>query len=314
MVGAVGALADPHDDVDHLVAALVPDVEEVAGLQRPAELLVPLVRLALGALDDLRAGLAVRALGGGLGALPVDVGVQVDAERPVVVPAAEVAAVDALALLAGAALVPWPALRRVPVGHVVVLVLVADEPRCARDHPLALPVGGLLSHLRRAVELPDGHAPGAVLLARRLRVPLLLRYVALLAGAPAGRPGVEEELLGRVLEVQLVGAAVGTVVGLGALRVVHLLAFAGVALAHLLLGALLAAFLCPLLARLLGGFRGLSRLLRILLRSRGEQEKRDTTATDEGQASAVHGDGFYRCARRDRDRVLTRELRPARIS
>ena len=228
-VGALGTVPDPHDDVGDLRPLLVADVKEVTRRELLDELDIPLARGARRASDHLGMELAVRRRRCRACGLLVDVGVEVDAEGPVVVPAAEIAAVDSFAIAAGAALLPRPPRRRIPVRDVVVLVFVADEPGRRGDDPLPPPLDRLGGHLQRAVEDPHRNTPRAPFLFHLRRIPLRERHRALLGNAPPRALGVEEKLVERHAEGEPVRALVGPLIGFRPGRLVDALALAGIA-------------------------------------------------------------------------------------
>src|SRR5438309_11750691 len=102
-----------------------------------------------------------------------------EAEALVIDEAGEVAAIDALAVAAGARLLPRPARRRVPVGDVVVLVAVAEIPQGHGDRALPSPLGRPPFLPQRWRVTCRGRAPTVPAFERPSRVPLRVRHFAL---------------------------------------------------------------------------------------------------------------------------------------
>ena len=128
-------LPDPSDHMRDRAVFAAADVEQVASVER----FLPGFVVG-GKLDAVDGDVFVAAFERGVDfRLLADAGAHVDAEALVVDEGGEIAAVDAAAVVAGAAMFPGPVLGRVPIGHVVVLVFVADEARADGDDALLLP-------------------------------------------------------------------------------------------------------------------------------------------------------------------------------
>lgn len=202
--------ADPGDDVRDRAVFASADVEQVAGVQD----LLPLFE-ARGEFDAVDGDVFVAAFERGVDfRLLADAGAHVDAEALVVDKGGEVAAVDAAAVVAGAAMLPGPVLRRVPIGDVVVLVFVADEARADGDHALLLPGERPLGEAgERGVAALLG-APGAEAVARFLGVPVFVGRRRLAVGVAAlGVFEVADEVFAQVGEVEVIGRMVFVVLG-----------------------------------------------------------------------------------------------------
>ena len=148
--GAAADRADPQDDMRDRAPLAAANVKQIAGAKHALAVFITLGQ-GDGAAHRHRA--SVRLQGGLAVGLAVDGRAEADAKSLVEDEAGQVAAIDPFAVVPGAASLPGPRGRGIPIGNVVVLIAVAPEAGGCGDHAFALPIDGLLAEIgQRLIE------------------------------------------------------------------------------------------------------------------------------------------------------------------